>query len=174
MKLLVHHPVQGLNPGKHIIQVAHDAPWIGAQSLNTGPRLATPGGAPLRQFYCRSPDVVSILANARFWVRDWPIYGPGTGYLLDAMCRAHAHPVRTLPFPLFLANAVAWGTLIIKPQSILSSYCVKLLLRSLLINFSTQSIMEFYFGAHLVGAYVQLDCPSVRHWDYVIIFAVEV
>ena len=48
---------------------------------NTGPGLETPGGAPLRQCCCESRDFVSILANARFLVRDQPIYGPVAGYL---------------------------------------------------------------------------------------------
>ena len=50
--------------------------------LNTSSGLATPGGELLHQCCCRSRDVMGIVANARFSVQDWPIYGPGAGYLL--------------------------------------------------------------------------------------------
>ena len=38
----MHHLARDLNPGKHTIQEAHDAPWIGARGSNTGPVLETP------------------------------------------------------------------------------------------------------------------------------------
>ena len=75
-------PNAGLSLGDHTNQEAHDAPWFGARGSNTGPKLATPGGAPLRQCCCGTRDFVSILANARFSDQDRPIYGPVAGYLL--------------------------------------------------------------------------------------------
>ena len=48
-KLLAHLPARGLNLGDHTNQEAHYAPWFGARGLNTGPVLATAGGAPLSQ-----------------------------------------------------------------------------------------------------------------------------
>ena len=52
---------------------------------NTGPGLATPGGASLRQSCCGLRDVVGIVANARFSVRDQPICGSVVGYLLSTI-----------------------------------------------------------------------------------------
>ena len=69
-KPLVRHPARGLNLGDHTNQEAHDVPWFGARDLNTVPRLATLGGAPLRQCCCTSRNFVSFLANTRFSVRD--------------------------------------------------------------------------------------------------------
>ena len=85
--LLLHHPAWGLNPKNHTIQEAHDAPWIGAQGLNTGPGLATPRGAPLHQCCYRLRGFVRIVANARFLVQYRPTCGPVAEYLL---CNARA------------------------------------------------------------------------------------
>ena len=81
MNLQLHHPDQDLNPDNHTIQEIHDAPWISTRSLNTSPGLATPGGASLHQCCCRSHNFVSIVANARFSIRDRLIYGLDAGYL---------------------------------------------------------------------------------------------
>ena len=68
MKQLVHHPAQGLNPSKHIIQEVHDVPWIGVWGSNTGPELTTAGGALMCQCCCGSRNFVVILANVHFLV----------------------------------------------------------------------------------------------------------
>ena len=83
-KRLVQHPARGLNPDKHTIQEAHDAPWIGARGSNTGPGLTTQ-----EVHSCASAVVgrtilcVFYLTRAfRFEIGPY-ICGPVAGYLLS-------------------------------------------------------------------------------------------
>ena len=64
-KPLVRHPPWGLNLDRCTIKETHDAPWIGAQSSNTGTRLATSGGASLGQWGCKSVSFVSMWPRAQ-------------------------------------------------------------------------------------------------------------